>query len=105
MTKDEELKEAREWLDKYISDHKGYLFDSKALIDYHHHRLDKAWVSVKDRLPEKEGFYIIYAESADANSPLIKQVWFNSKRRFEIVEIWENALTHWQPLPNPPKEV
>lgn len=55
MTKDEELNEAREWLER-ISDEHIFSDNPKSiqelLVAYHHHRLDKAWVSVKDRLPK-----------------------------------------------------
>jgi len=57
------------------------------------------WISVKDRLPEKSGDYIAYTKDGI--------VW----PYFFCGDIWEDALgfstetvTHWMPLPEPPRE-
>lgn len=63
-----------------------------------------SWISVKDRLPEKEGAVIIYAESADPNSPLIVSCWYTPNEGFGLVEVWAKAVSHWMPMPDPPKE-
>lgn len=59
------------------------------------------WVSVKDRLPEKNGDYITY----DRDGTVWPHFFTASSK------VWEDALgfstelvTHWMPLPKPPKE-
>lgn len=64
------------------------------------------WISVKDRLPDKENlFLIIYGESRDITLGL----WNLKNKRFEEFEIeWFGYeipdVTHWMPLPELPKE-
>lgn len=57
------------------------------------------WISVKDRLPEKDGDYLIYAT-----------VPFNGRKFMAVMHYEEDAhlpiwsdTTHWMPLPEPPK--
>jgi len=53
---------------------------------------DGAWISVKDRLPEKAGFYIGYIPQTD-----VFFVYWQGDR-------WDvRGVTHWQPSPEPPK--
>lgn len=63
------------------------------------------WIAVEDRLPEKEGVYLIHAPSADPDKPFIHVAWWsNSNQRWELIAIsWANAVTHWMPLPKPPE--
>ena len=62
------------------------------------------WISVKDRLPEDEGFVLIHAPSADEHKPVIITAWHDTEtREWGLVDVWANAVTHWMPLPVPPK--
>ena len=68
------------------------------------------WISVKDRLPDKDGTYLIrFANKSICNAEY--------ENKFESFGYWlaimwdENAdwypyvdVTHWMPLPEPPKE-
>ena len=72
------------------------------------------WISVKDRLPDKEDFYLIYPEPKYIDCVC----WFNvhSNVRGHTPNTWEveseygevnqynHVITHWMPLPEPPKE-
>lgn len=69
------------------------------------------WISVKDRLPSKEGHYLVYEdvssfETNDVSSFLVD--YFNIYRTEKgTVEKWFSSYedaTHWMPLPEPPKE-
>ena len=56
------------------------------------------WISVEDRLPEWTGWYLIY----DNDSEDMCVVPYDKER-----DIWfwgGIELTHWMPLPEPPKE-
>jgi hypothetical protein len=62
-----------------------------------------AWISVKDRLPEESGYYIVY-------SPYQK-VWF--VRWSSVFKAWNccddsdehrlDDITHWMPMPDAPE--
>ena len=64
------------------------------------------WISTKDRLPDKEGCYLIVSgETKEIDIGL----WCLERQRFEVVETeWFGyeitGVTHWMPLPEPPKE-
>lgn len=59
------------------------------------------WISVKERLPENKGRYIVYMRGQE---PFVS--WFDGDmfRTQSTVPI-EYPATHWMPLPEPPKEM
>lgn len=79
------------------------------------------WISVEDRLPEKDGNYLCYLEcgavcEAAFDSTIASEgkefpfgEWvgvYNSDTRDFTDSYWEeyDAITHWMPLPEPPKD-
>ena len=79
------------------------------------------WISIKDRLPEKDGNYLCYLEcgavcEAAFDSTIASKgeefpfgEWvgvYNSDTRDFTDRYWEeyDAITHWMPLPEPPKD-
>lgn len=64
------------------------------------------WISVKDRLPECEGSYIVYTERGS-----IYASHFYTEKRFASGYVreaqWSQRgtvkVTHWMPIPQPPK--
>jgi hypothetical protein len=74
------------------------------------------WISVKDRLPEEGvwvlGYYLIYENNiydvgvvkrfvhtwAEAN------IWLTNHKNGPLTYEEVDSITHWQPLPAPPKE-
>lgn len=65
------------------------------------------WISVKERLPEKEGYYITFALCSDNGVIPMKFVF--TTVRGQKVKRWEWngrispwVVTHWMPLPEPP---
>lgn len=60
------------------------------------------WISVKDRLPEENGRYLCIWEDCDKKN--IDCV--NFRDGFFPWEelLGERLITHWMPLPEPPKE-
>lgn len=63
---------------------------------------DGQWISVKDWLPEKGGLYLVYA--ADRVSCEYYHVLSDGYTAFGTSETKEANITHWMPLPDPPKE-
>ena len=74
------------------------------------------WISVKERLPSKKGQYLVLLKRTTSkefggNTKTIRITrWLGNEWRmpFHIPE-WINEqikdeITHWQPLPEPPKE-
>lgn len=63
------------------------------------------WIPVADRLPEKRGEYLAYIKWADEATTL-RYI----GKRFNGEPVWrdddgfERCVTHWMPLPEPPKE-
>ena len=53
------------------------------------------WISVKDKLPERQGRYLTY--SIIAGQSLVA-ILFYDKFNFGF----DKEVTHWQPLPKPP---
>ena len=62
------------------------------------------WISVKDRLPEDSGYYLgVYKDKLDGSISIAFDMYVKCKAG----EWWENDfmrdVTHWMPLPHPPK--
>ena len=60
------------------------------------------WISVKDRMPEKEGRYLVYAPGTNNMGEIIMRIIPHRDNKY-IRD--ESTITHWMPLPAPPKEV
>lgn len=68
------------------------------------------WISVKDKLPEEEGFYMTKTNtiSMTPSIKIEKRYYKTYKNHLEIeVPAWgtmsDQRVTHWMPLPDPPK--
>ena len=67
------------------------------------------WRKLSDGPPPKPGSYIIHAPSADPDLPLICVAWWEDGSEYPrgwslMSETFIPAITHWMPLPKPPKE-
>lgn len=73
------------------------------------------WISVKDRLPETYGDYIVVA--CDEGCPYGEGIWYSTvvvvADYYDGCWTWEQGsteydlsglVTHWMPLPKPPEE-
>ena len=64
------------------------------------------WISVKDRLPEAGGYAVCIAKRNPFSRfmPMVARIekngWVNP-----MTEQYISEVTHWMPLPEPPKEV
>ena len=82
-----------------LENHIGELTEKVALLE----AAQPKWISVEERLPDEPGEVLacVYGRICIA--------WY-SNRCFEtpsgmVFYACENAVTHWMPLPEPPKEV
>ena len=56
------------------------------------------WISVKDKLPEKDEVVIICTDKNFVYAgDLMGDIWFLDN------DSWTETVTHWMPLPKPPK--
>ena len=72
-----------------------YLLDSGVTV--------QEWISVKDGLPEESGMYIVTANDGHAQRVSFVQ-WQKKNRMWNLTgarSYWR--VTHWQPMPQPPK--
>ena len=58
------------------------------------------WISVKDRLPDKAGDYLVYYDNG-----IINIRWFVSECDCWIRKPYQMVITHWMPLPKLPKQI
>ena len=64
------------------------------------------WISVDDRQPNNKGCYLLTVKHWFDGDPVVREACWNGKdwfscddRRYKITP----RVTHWMPLPNPPK--
>ena len=73
------------------------------------------WISVKERLPEQDGNYLVSVKLSYGSCPwyvciaAYRHVHPDSFGCFGIIkekekQMYRGAVTHWMPLPEPPKE-
>ena len=61
------------------------------------------WISVKDRLPETSGYYLVCTLTAFYHTQCISKVYFSGSIWGSIRKRYTN-VTHWMSLPEPPEE-
>lgn len=62
------------------------------------------WIPVKERLPEKSGYYLVCTVHEFYKTANIAKAHFRSGGFYGQGGHWSN-VTHWMPLPELPKEV
>lgn len=63
------------------------------------------WISVKERLPQATGKYLCAVKDKRGNIWTIASDWsLEMKSWFGDYGEIKNIVTHWMPLPDPPKE-
>lgn len=93
-------------LEGYVSTEKGQAL----LAKLHSHIRDLEsrlqWVSVKERLPEESGDYLVLAKYGMEVMEFITDGEYEPwKPGFYNSECCWQEVTHWMPLPAPPKEI
>ena len=62
------------------------------------------WISTKDRLPEGPGGILICAFGSIVTFATLKENGVLVTKNFDVWNINDSCVTHWMPLPEPPKE-
>lgn len=115
--------DVKEKLIKLLEEPCGGLYPACELADYllSNGITMQKWISVKDRLPNKDGAYLV-ATNGVSGLQNVKTRWFTKDG--EMVDAYDlagqkdvwylydsecgyvsiNSVTHWMPLPEPPKE-
>lgn len=60
----------------------------------------REWIPVTERLPVAQGYYMVYHK----NSKIIAERFYYKDCPDLFVEVTGDPVTHWMPLPEPPKE-
>ncbi|MBQ1295712.1 MAG: DUF551 domain-containing protein [Clostridiales bacterium] len=58
------------------------------------------WISVKDRLPEKSGIYLVYGNRGNGKTAIDTADFAVYQGYFSL---WNFDVTHWMPLPQEPE--
>lgn len=58
------------------------------------------WISAEDRLPDDDGWYLVYKFKQVSVAEWCESCWYN-ERDLPIDDV---AISHWMPLPEPPKD-
>ena len=61
------------------------------------------WISVEDRLPEEDGYYLCCIKSSLFPDRVYIDILECDKGSFEEGHIYTDTVTHWMPMPQPPK--
>ena len=57
------------------------------------------WIPVSERLPEKEGYYFVHHKGG-----FVSERYFYEEAPEMFIPFSNEPVTHWMPLPEPPKE-
>lgn len=68
---------------------------SELLPSYYFPPKKDGWISVKDRLPEKDEYVLCFCNIGDGFQAIFH---YGKERKFD-----GTAVTHWMPLPEPPE--
>ena len=113
------IKRARSdfWLDRFNSDYYGFVADHLITNGV----TIQQWIPVTERLPDEDGKYLVFEKSGGRTNTSILRFAKDARKvdKYDFKGRWKNAwyeydsewghytvgsVTHWMPLPEPPKE-
>ena len=90
------MHQAADAIEEQQAAEKKYLANISALeTENQHLKREREWIPVTEWLPEKPGIYAVWTARGFGNH-LSASNWDG--------ESWSLCVTHWMPLPTPPKE-
>ena len=89
----------------YGCDPMYYDVDAWAIADHliAHGVTVQEWISVDDRLPEEDDYYLCCIKSSLFPDRIYIDILECDKGSFEEGLIYTDTVTHWMPMPQPPK--
>ncbi|WP_194740116.1 DUF551 domain-containing protein, partial [Pasteurella multocida] len=78
-----------------LYDEIDYIVEHPKIVEYSQ---NNGWISVEDRLPSERENILIYTDTGE-----IKIAWRDDIFFMSLVTYHLSSVTHWQPLPLPPK--
>ena len=91
----------------YEANHKKSVLDYRWLATEAYnagYRKQSEWISVDERLPQATGKYICGVKDKYGNTWTVSADWsLEMKTWFGVFGEIKNMVTHWMPLPEPPK--
>ena len=101
----EKLVELLDDMQRSGTGYSGSAIENKKIADYliRHGVTVQEWISVKDRLPEEKVNCIVHYKHAycDNDDYWTIGICFYDGEKFQMH--WAYKVTHWMPLPHPPK--
>lgn len=106
-----------DWLKGYFGQERAIITDREPEVEV---TSERRWIPVTERLPEESGTYIVCCD--DSGCPMDEGIWYQSEvvvcaecevYRNSVGWTWyengteydlEGIVTHWMPMPEPPKE-
>lgn len=67
-------------------------------------RDNNGWIATDDELPSKDNFYLVYQFNGHKDEYETTIKWFSKKEQKFLEWDFQDKATHWQYLPQPPKE-
>ena len=61
------------------------------------------WISVMERMPEEDGMYLVHGKWSASGRKVTDTCEFYVHDGY-FRAVWDFDVTHWMPLPEPPKE-
>lgn len=105
MTREEAIKVLGELLYAFDRDEHGDFFYEHGwevceatILAHAALREQPRWIPVEERLPEEDGFYLVWGPTIYTGTR-----WYD-KSNFSRY-FWRHDVAHWMPLPEAPKEV
>ena len=74
-------------------------------IDALREQENRRWIPVTERLPECDGRYLCMAKSYERPGSFYHTIIDYDKYGFKVGQIYIDYVTHWMPLPEPPRRM
>jgi hypothetical protein len=65
--------------------------------------MESSWISVHQKLPDNDGWYLVYGRFTKDCPKRVMEAAFNKKLRKFHTMLKVKDVSHWQPLPAPPE--
>ena len=93
------IAEARETYANDVTDHTENEYIREGLLNAGYRKQNK-WISIDEKLPENEERVLVYIDSKRYGKTLDTDRYLRDSDSWAR---WNNHITHWMPLPEPPK--